>query len=93
MVHLPSAKYHTELAGAMTETIGDVVVPVFVFSAVELSAFALLAALIYRKLGVNALYHVAFVFETQMELIQGKLFAWVTLTMTLRVIHFGRPRP
>ncbi|GMF38394.1 unnamed protein product [Phytophthora fragariaefolia] len=90
MVHLQSSKYHFELVGVTTDTIGDVVDSIFLFSFVGLVAFGLLATLIYRNLGMNALYHLAFVLETQMELIQSKLFAWVTMTLAFRVVHFGR---
>ncbi|POM73232.1 Hypothetical protein PHPALM_9936 [Phytophthora palmivora] len=89
MVHLQSAKYHSELAGVTNETIGDVVDSIFVFSVVELVALVLLAVLIYRNLGMNAVYHLAFVLETQTELIQSKLLGWMTMTLAFRVVHFG----
>ncbi|OWZ21015.1 hypothetical protein PHMEG_0004509 [Phytophthora megakarya] len=90
MVHLQSAKYHSELVGVTKETIGDVVDSIFVFSVVELVALVLLAALIYRNLGMNAVYHLAFVLETQTEFIQSKLLGWVTMTLAFRVVHFGK---
>nr|KAE8932942.1 hypothetical protein PF009_g17049 [Phytophthora fragariae] len=89
MVHLQSAKYHSELVGVTTETIGDVVDSIFVFAIVELVAFGLLIVLIHRNLGINAVYHLAFVLETQTELIQSKLLTWVTMTLAFRVVHFG----
>ncbi|KAJ8525712.1 hypothetical protein ON010_g15401 [Phytophthora cinnamomi] len=89
LVHLQSAKYHTELAGATTATIGDVVGPIFVFSLVESIALVLLVALIYRNLGFSALHHLAFVLETQRELFQSKLVACSTMVLALRVVHFG----
>ncbi|ETL99943.1 hypothetical protein L917_03291 [Phytophthora nicotianae] len=89
MVNFQSAKYHSELAGVTTETTGDVVDSIFVFAIVELIALALLAMVIYRNLGMNATYHLAFVFETQTELIQSKLLGWVTMTLAFRVVHFG----
>ncbi|KAG6967518.1 hypothetical protein JG688_00006285 [Phytophthora aleatoria] len=70
MVNFQSAKYHSELTGVTAETIGDVIDSIFVFAVVELVALGLLAALIYRNLRMNAAYHLAFVLETQTELIQ-----------------------
>ncbi|KAG2914176.1 hypothetical protein PC116_g3476 [Phytophthora cactorum] len=89
MVNFQSAKYHSELTGVTAETIGDVIDSIFVFAVVELVALSLLAAVIYRNLGMNAAYHLAFVLETQTELIQSKLLGWVTMTLAFRVVHFG----
>ncbi|KAG2856857.1 hypothetical protein PC118_g17025 [Phytophthora cactorum] len=75
--------------GFSSETIGDVIDSIFVFAVVELVALSLLAAVIYRNLGMNAAYHLAFVLETQTELIQSKLLGWVTMTLAFRVVHFG----
>ncbi|KAG3167621.1 hypothetical protein PI126_g3751 [Phytophthora idaei] len=89
MVNFQSTKYHSELTGVTAETIGDVIDSIFVFAVVELVALGLLAAVIYRNLGMNAAYHLAFVLETQTELIQSKLLGWVTMTLAFRVVHFG----
>ncbi|EGZ20399.1 hypothetical protein PHYSODRAFT_411258, partial [Phytophthora sojae] len=92
MVHLPSAKYHAELSGGTTDNVRDTIDSLFIFAAVELVAFGLLTLLVYRKLGFNVLYQLAFVLESQAELIQSKLLAWVFLTMTFRVAQFGALR-
>jgi len=89
MVHLPSAEYHTELVGITSDNIGETVKPVFAFAGVQCVLFGLLSALLYRNLGMNSLYHLAFVLETQVELIQSKLLTWVLMTMAFRVVHFG----
>ncbi|KAE8964037.1 hypothetical protein PF005_g25015 [Phytophthora fragariae] len=89
MVRLSIAKYHTDLIGVTTDNVDGVVDTVFLFAAVELIAFGLLAILVYRTLRLNVLYHLSFVLETQTELIQSKLFAWIMLTMAYRVAHFG----
>lgn len=92
MVRLPNAKYHTDQAGVATDNIGEVVGSVFIFAAVELLSFGLLAIAVYRTLRLNVLYHPAFVLETQAELVQSKLLTWVILTMAYRVVHFGTLR-
>eukprot|EP00644_Phytophthora_capsici_P019646 jgi/Phyca11/133656/e_gw1.623.2.1 len=89
MVNFQSVKYHSELTGVTKETIGDVVDSIFVFSIVELAALCLVAVLVYRNLRINAMHHLAFVLETQTELIQTKWIAWVTMTLAFRVVHFG----
>ncbi|RLN26451.1 hypothetical protein BBJ28_00008905 [Nothophytophthora sp. Chile5] len=89
MVQLPSAQYHTELAGITRENVGATVNKVYVYALLELASFVLLAVVMQRNCGVRALYHLAFVLETQMPLIQGKLMTWMLLTLTSRVVHFG----
>ncbi|RLN87524.1 hypothetical protein BBJ28_00025966, partial [Nothophytophthora sp. Chile5] len=89
MVRLPSAQYHTELAGITRENVGATVNKVYVYALLEFASFVLLAVVMQRKCGVRALYHLSFVLETQMPLIQGKLMTWMLLTLTSRVVHFG----
>ncbi|RLN78316.1 hypothetical protein BBJ28_00015653 [Nothophytophthora sp. Chile5] len=83
MVRLPSAKYHTELTGVTGENVGTKVNTVFLFAALQILSFVLLSALIRRNLGMKALYQLAFVLETQMELIQSKLTTWVLASTLL----------
>ncbi|RLN27118.1 hypothetical protein BBJ28_00022596, partial [Nothophytophthora sp. Chile5] len=89
MVRLPSAKYHTELTGVTAENVGTEVHTVFLFATLQLLSFVLLSTLIRRNLGMKSLYQLAFVLETQMELIQSKLMTWALMTMAFRVVHFG----
>ncbi|RLN37438.1 hypothetical protein BBJ28_00025981, partial [Nothophytophthora sp. Chile5] len=89
MVHLPSAQYHTELAGITPETVSSTVQAVFLYALLEFVSFAVLAVLTRRMCGLRALYHLAFVLETQMPLIQFKMLGWMLLTLAYRVEHFG----
>ncbi|RLN55142.1 hypothetical protein BBJ28_00016391, partial [Nothophytophthora sp. Chile5] len=89
MVHLPSAQYHTELAGVTTTTVGSKVQAVFVYALLEFLSFVMFATLMQRKCGMRTLYHLAFVLETQMPLVQGKMMIWMLMTMGFRVVHFG----
>ncbi|EGZ08801.1 hypothetical protein PHYSODRAFT_339235 [Phytophthora sojae] len=68
VVHLPSARYHTEM----------VVVTI-----------VLLLMVVKRNCGVKALHQLAFVLETQMSAIQGKLMFWMLITLCSRLVHFG----
>eukprot|EP00644_Phytophthora_capsici_P003191 jgi/Phyca11/504350/fgenesh2_kg.PHYCAscaffold_7_\ len=38
---------------------------------------------------MKAMYQLAFVLETQMAPIQGKLMFWMLLTLCFRLVHFG----
>ncbi|KAG7392338.1 hypothetical protein PHYPSEUDO_000746 [Phytophthora pseudosyringae] len=89
MVHLPSAHYHTEMAGVTHENVGSTVRPVLLFGLLQMVSFALLLLVIKRNLGLRILYQIGFVLETQMSLIQGKLMLWMIITFSFRVVHFG----
>ncbi|ETM01863.1 hypothetical protein L917_01589 [Phytophthora nicotianae] len=71
MVHLPSAQYHTEMAGVTHDNVGSTVRPVWIFGLLQVVSFVFLVLLIKRNLGMQALYQLGFVLETQMALVQG----------------------
>ncbi|KAG2886706.1 hypothetical protein PC114_g19128 [Phytophthora cactorum] len=89
IVRLPSARYHTELVGITLDNVGATVLPVFVFAFLQVVSIVLLVMLIRRNCGMRALYQLAFVLETQMSLVQGKLMFWMLITLCFRLVHFG----
>ncbi|KAG1694363.1 hypothetical protein DVH05_021442 [Phytophthora capsici] len=89
MVNLPSAQYHSEMTGVSRENVASTVLPVFVFGLLQILSFALIARVIRRNLGMHALYQLAFVLETQMSLLQGKMMLWMVITICFRIVHFG----
>ncbi|KUF78189.1 hypothetical protein AM587_10005784 [Phytophthora nicotianae] len=89
IVRLPNARYHTELVGITLDNVGTTVLPVFVFALLQIVSIVLLVILIKRNCGMRALYQLAFVLETQMSLVQGKLMFWMLITLCFRLVHFG----
>lgn len=89
MVFFPSAKYHTEMEGITHENVGGMVQRVFLYAILELVSFMVLAVIMRRNCGIQALYHLAFVLETQAPIIQSKFLMWTVMTLTYRVVHFG----
>ncbi|KAG7383986.1 hypothetical protein PHYPSEUDO_003155 [Phytophthora pseudosyringae] len=89
MVYLPSAKYHTELKGITRENVADSVKSVFIFGILEFASFAALTGMLQRKYGMKVLYQLAFVLETQVALVQGKVMTWMLVILAFRVVHFG----
>ncbi|KAG3115824.1 hypothetical protein PI124_g12802 [Phytophthora idaei] len=71
------------------DNVGATVAPVFAFGLLQITTFVLLALVIKKNCGMNMLYQLGFVLETQMPLIQGKLIFWVLITLCFRVVHFG----
>jgi hypothetical protein len=90
MVHLPSAKYHQEMQGVTAENVGGTVESVFLYGLLELVSFIALAVIMRRNCGIQALYHLGFVLETQKALVQSKMLVWTVTTLTYRIVHFGK---
>ncbi|GMF26375.1 unnamed protein product [Phytophthora lilii] len=90
MVHLPSAKYHSEMEGVTLETVGGMVSRIFVYALLELFSFTVLAIITKRNCGIHVLYQLAFVLETEMAFVPSKLVLWILFTLTYRVTHFGK---
>ncbi|KAG1693026.1 hypothetical protein DVH05_024062 [Phytophthora capsici] len=89
MVQLPNAQYHKEMKGITSENVSDTVRIVFLYGFLECVSFLVLVAVVRRTIGINALFHLAFVLETQTALIQSKLIVWMLLTLTCRIVHYG----
>ncbi|GMF30688.1 unnamed protein product [Phytophthora fragariaefolia] len=92
MVNLPSARYHTEMAGVSEANVGSTVQAVIIYGLFELASFVLFIFIVKKSCGIQALYHLAFVLETQMMSIQSKIMGWMLITLGFRVVHFGTLR-
>ncbi|KAL3667556.1 hypothetical protein V7S43_007110 [Phytophthora oleae] len=90
MVHLPNAKYHTELKSVTRQNVKYTARVVFLFGLLQLVSFVLLILLVRHNCGMRILYNLAFVLDTQMWLVQGKLIIWMLVTLACRVVHFGQ---
>ncbi|KAE9048230.1 hypothetical protein PR001_g3902 [Phytophthora rubi] len=88
-VQLPNVKYHLEMEGVTRENVVSSVVPLVIFGLLQFLSFAMSALLIRRNCGMEALYQLAFVLETQRSLIQCKMMLWMVTTLCFRVTHFG----
>ncbi|EGZ13730.1 hypothetical protein PHYSODRAFT_335469 [Phytophthora sojae] len=89
MVHLPSSRYHTEMVGMTPDNVVARILPVFTFGLLEIAPLVLLVVVIKRNCRMRAIYHLAFVLESQRSLIQIKLIVWVMITLCFRVMHFA----
>ncbi|KAG7392779.1 hypothetical protein PHYPSEUDO_014266 [Phytophthora pseudosyringae] len=89
MAHLPVARYHGELDGIAAADFGGKLGMVFLYGILELASFVMFAIILQRNCRLNALYHLAFVLETQPAVIQTKLIVWMIALAGLQVPHFG----
>ncbi|GMF30691.1 unnamed protein product [Phytophthora fragariaefolia] len=70
VVHLPSARYHKDLVGITPESVGGTISNIFIYATLEFASFIFLIYMMMRNCRLRALYHLAFVLETQMLLVQ-----------------------
>ncbi|KAG7387122.1 hypothetical protein PHYPSEUDO_014642 [Phytophthora pseudosyringae] len=89
MIQLPSAQYHTEMAGVTQQNVHTIVSRIFLYASLEFASFIALAIISRRNCGINVLYQLAFVLETQMPFVVSTLMVWILTTLTYRVVHFG----
>lgn len=90
VVNLPSAPYHVDLIGIDRDNVGDTLANVYIYALLEFLSFVMLTLLMMRNCRLQAMYHLAFVLETQMLLVQVKLMTWVLMSLSFRVVHFGK---
>jgi hypothetical protein len=64
MVYLPSARYHSEMAGITRENVDAKVQAVVAYALLEFLSFVVLVTITQRNCGMRTLHHLAFVLET-----------------------------
>ncbi|KAF1790650.1 hypothetical protein GQ600_9882 [Phytophthora cactorum] len=84
IVHLPAARYHVDFGGKLGM--------VLLYGLLEWASFGMFVIVLQRKCGLNAVYHLAFVLETQSVVVQTKLIVWMIALASLQVPHFGKLR-
>ncbi|EEY62852.1 uncharacterized protein PITG_15284 [Phytophthora infestans T30-4] len=90
MTQLPNAKFHTEMTGVNRENVVATILPLLIFGLLQIVSFVLLVEVIRRNCGMRALYQLAFVLTTQRSLVLCKMLLWMVITLSFRVIHFGK---
>jgi hypothetical protein len=85
MRQLPIIAFHPELAALSEHTMSSM----FFYWIMEVLSLLLLTTMLYRRGGINVLYHVAFVLETHAALVQGKLVTWMLIAFESQGTHFG----
>ncbi|ETN15387.1 hypothetical protein PPTG_06661 [Phytophthora nicotianae INRA-310] len=77
---LADARFHTELTDVTEDNVMSTVYMVFLYGLLEFGSFVLLMIILKRGCGMQALYHLAFVLETQMLSIQSEIIGWMLIT-------------
>lgn len=89
MVQLPGLEYYPQILASTSHGLERAVRNIFVWWTAEMLSLALLISVLHRRGRINPIYHVAFVLEKHVELVQGKLITWMTTSIALLSIHLG----
>ncbi|GMF12063.1 unnamed protein product [Phytophthora lilii] len=79
MTNLSSAQYHSDMVGITTANVINMVSRIFVYAMLEFLSFVMLATILKRNTGYSAMYHLAFVLETQMSFVMAKICIWMDI--------------
>lgn len=88
---LPNAEFYPQIHGMSTAKVHATLWFLALYASLELLSLAVLHVLLHRKFRLPPLYLLAFVLETQREMIVGKLVAWALIVLQLPLVHFGEP--
>lgn len=86
---LPSARYYPETHQLDAHESQAIVINLLVYAGLEMALFLLLHAVIKRRCGFSPTYLLAFVLESQLLELQGRLFLWYIFLLELSLFHFG----
>jgi hypothetical protein len=89
MSHLPNHIYYPQLTGMDQRMVFQHVQNVMLYSALELLSFLILQHFIKKRLQLSASLQLAFVLESQWEMVQSKLVLWVVYIVQASLVHFG----
>ncbi|KAL3674134.1 hypothetical protein V7S43_000080 [Phytophthora oleae] len=86
---LPSGKFYPHTRSLTGEQLQATVRNILAYALTEIGCLVWLHVEIKRKLGFSLLYQLAFVLETEIELLQGRLFVWIVILLQLTLAHYG----
>lgn len=86
---LPNRAYQSDLRNLSEDELHTNLASMLVYSLLELISFLVLAYLLQRKMGMSALHQLAFVLESQWQLVQSKLLLWIVFSVQTPLEHYG----
>lgn len=86
---LPSAQYYPETQHLDASQSQAIVLNLLVYAGLEALLFVALHFTIKWRCGFSPTYLLAFVLESQLQELQGRLFLWYIFLLQLTLIHFG----
>lgn len=89
LFHLHNAAFYPHIRTLTSEKLRIMMSHLIEYTLLEVVTLLGLCLLLRLKLKVSALYQLAFVLETHMEMVQAKLFVWVVYSLTYGLDHAG----
>ncbi|KAE9245729.1 hypothetical protein PF002_g7107 [Phytophthora fragariae] len=89
LVRLPSAQYYPHSRSLTPEQLTTTIGSIVLYAGTEILSITWLHVMVKRKLGFSLFYQLAFVLETEMEQLQGRLFVWIIILLQITLTHFG----
>ncbi|RLN50541.1 hypothetical protein BBJ28_00014516 [Nothophytophthora sp. Chile5] len=89
LCHLPNGQYYAHIRAMQPGQLQATLLTLGVYVALEMLSFAAMHIVLKRKLGLSPLHQLAFVLETQMLQLQGRLFVWVIFILQFTLQHLG----
>ncbi|GAB9473798.1 hypothetical protein Gpo141_00010945 [Globisporangium polare] len=86
---LPNAQYFPNTRNLSAENVYTLIVNLFCYGCLEVASFVMLHGILKKKFAFSPVYQVAFVLETQMLLVQGKLVVWLLFALQFTIDHLG----
>ncbi|POM63579.1 Hypothetical protein PHPALM_20999 [Phytophthora palmivora] len=89
LYRLPTAAYYPHTRSLTPEKFANTQVNLMMYASVELASFIGLNFLLKRKFGFSPVYQLAFVLETQVAILQGHYFLWISWILQITLEHNG----
>lgn len=90
LFHLANAAFYPHIGALTPEALRTKISHLGEYTTLEVVTLLGICLLLRLKLRFSALYQLAFVLETHMEMIQAKLFVWVMYSLTYGLDHAGK---
>ncbi|TYZ69047.1 hypothetical protein PybrP1_006582, partial [[Pythium] brassicae (nom. inval.)] len=88
-VHLPTAAHHSDLREMAQRGVASSVGSVVTYASLEILSLVVLSVLLARRFSFSPLFHLAFVLENQMVLLQAKMVTFLLFAMQFQLDHLG----
>lgn len=88
-VTLPTAVYHQDLHEMVHRGVSGSMSSVVTYACLELLSFMLLSTILSRRFSFLPLFHLAFVLENQMALLQAKMTTFTLFVVQFQLDHLG----
>lgn len=89
MYYLPNREFYPALAHIDEDQLQHMISNVFMYASLELLSFVGIAVVVQRLVGISAMHQLGFVLETQWDMVQSKLLAWIFYAVQNSLEHFG----